>query len=50
MVDTAKIFSVDISIVKTFRSDGWELASRVWETWADGVFEWVSCISLQAPV
>lgn len=44
MIDTTKIFPVDISIIK---SDGWELASRVYETWADGVFEWVLCVSLQ---
>lgn len=47
MIDTTKIFPVDISIIKTLRSDGWELASRVYETWADGVFEWVFCVRLQ---
>lgn len=47
MIDTTKIFPVDINIIKTLRSDGWELASRVYETWADGVFEWVLCVSLQ---
>lgn len=47
MIDTTKIFPVNISIIKTLRSDGWELASRVYETWADGVFEWVLRVSLQ---
>lgn len=47
MIDTTKIFPVDISIIKTLRSDGRELASRVYETWADGVFEWVLRVSLQ---
>lgn len=47
MIDTTKIFPVDISIIKTLRSDGRELASRVYETWADGVFEWVLRVGLQ---
>lgn len=47
MIDTTKIFPVNISIIKTLRSDGRELASRVYETWADGVFEWVLRVSLQ---
>lgn len=47
MVDATKIFPVDIRIIKTLRSDRWELTSRVEETWANGIFEWVSCISLK---
>lgn len=47
MIDTTKIFPVDISIIKTLRSDGWELARGVYETWADGVFERVLCVRLQ---
>lgn len=47
MIDTTKIFPVDISIIKTLRSDGWELARRVYETWADGVFERVLCVRPQ---
>lgn len=47
MIDTTKVFPVDISIIKTLRSDGWELARRVYETWADGVFERVLCVRLQ---
>lgn len=47
MVDATEIFPVDIRIIKTLRSDRWELASRVEETWANGIFKWVSCISLK---